>query len=155
MRSCGECTACCQGWLSSKVVGIRPGVACKHCTSAGCAIYEDRPEDPCKTFKCRWLSDPVGLEEELRPDRCGAIARFTVWKSQTLLAAVPVGTNVPQSTLDKMRGYAQSKGVPLVWTERAQNFPEDQSLRRFAVGSEEFLAQVKWGGFSEEDFLEL
>lgn len=137
------------------MVGLRPGFACKHCTSAGCAIYEDRPEDPCKTFKCRWLSDPEELEDGLRPDRCGAITRYTVWKSQQVVAAVPVGISVPQSTLDKIRDYAERKGLPLVWTERSQNFSEDESLIRFASGSEEFLAQVKWGGFSEEDFVEL
>ena len=135
-------------------MGLRPGVACKHCTNAGCAIYEDRPKNPCRNFKCAWLLDSEGLEEELRPDRCGAITRHTVWKSQTVLAAVPVGINVPQSTLEKIKDYAEAKGVPLLWSERSQDFPEDQSLRRFAVGSEEFLAQVKWGEFSEEDFFD-
>jgi hypothetical protein len=24
VRHCGECTACCEGWLSSEVVGMKP-----------------------------------------------------------------------------------------------------------------------------------
>lgn len=154
MRSCGECTACCEGWLSSKVVGMSPGFACKHCTTAGCAIYEDRPEDPCKTFKCVWLSQSQPLDEGLRPDKSGAIVRYTAWKSWNVLAVVPVGQRVPQTTLMQVREAAEDAGLPLIWSERADNYHEDDNRSRFAVGPEEFLAQVKWD-FSEEDFFEL
>lgn len=154
MRNCGECTACCDGWVTSKAVGLSPGVACKHCTVSGCAIYEDRPEDPCRTFKCRWLADPDGLDESLRPDKCGAIAKFTSWKSWTLLTLVPVGAQVPEATLKEMTSYAYAKALPLVWFERAKDFTKDHAVSKFAAGPEEFLAQVKWD-FPDEDVFDL
>lgn len=55
-RECGSCTKCC-GWLSGEVFGHKfwPGRKCHYVTDNGCSIYEQRPENPCKAFKCMWL----------------------------------------------------------------------------------------------------
>ena len=68
MRECGECTACCEGWLPDESLDMYAGKACAHCRSEGCAIYETRPEEPCRTFKCAWLQD-----EERSLKKCGQI----------------------------------------------------------------------------------
>ncbi|MEZ6185285.1 MAG: hypothetical protein R3F62_09790 [Planctomycetota bacterium] len=49
------------------------GKRCQHATSAGCGIYDERPEG-CRTFRCTWLDTPE-LDEGMRPDRCGFILR--------------------------------------------------------------------------------
>src|SRR5439155_10475649 len=56
-RRCGECTACCDGWLKINVYGVEvyPGHPCPHSSGHHCLIYERRPLDPCQRFFCGWL----------------------------------------------------------------------------------------------------
>lgn len=59
-RQCGDCTYCCEGWLSCNVFGYEIGwnKPCKFVVSGkGCSAYNFRPEDPCKTFKCLYRQD--------------------------------------------------------------------------------------------------
>jgi len=153
VRHCGECTACCEGWLSSEVVGMKPGVPCQHRTDSGCAIYENRPDNPCKQFRCAWL-DTDELDESMRPDKSGAIARYRRWKSWETLAVIPTGQKVPDDTLMRLLEYANATGSPLVWSERPEDFVNNDELSRQALGPEEFMIQTKWD-FSDEDFCKL
>lgn len=59
MRSCGDCTKCCGGWLIGEAHGHKfwPGRPCHFISSKGCTIYEDRPDDPCKIYNCLWLEN--------------------------------------------------------------------------------------------------
>jgi len=101
VRECGECTACCEGWLPDESLDMYAGKACAHCQSEGCAIYETRPEEPCRTFKCAWLQDEVAFPAEMRPDQCGAIvlsARY--WKEWNVMRAMPVGPIIPEERLN-------------------------------------------------------
>lgn len=151
MRSCGDCTACCDGWLSSKVVNMSPGKPCHNITKQGCAIYPNRPENPCKRFKCVWLQEEGDLNDSLRPDKCGAILRYRPWKSwPQVVVAIPIGRKVPEDTLEKIIEYSLSKHLPIVWSERAEDYVSDDAMDRKALGSEEFMTQVMWQ-FSDED----
>jgi hypothetical protein len=47
------------------------GVACTHCTSNGCGIYETR-YPVCRSFYCAWRWTPE-LSDEWRPDRSGVL----------------------------------------------------------------------------------
>jgi hypothetical protein len=50
------------------------GKPCHFLGAKGCAIYKDRPEDPCKAYKCEWLKDDGTLYPEwLRPDQSKVI----------------------------------------------------------------------------------
>ena len=73
MRSCGTCTACCEGWLAASIKGeaMYPGSPCKYLSNK-CTIYNQRPKDPCINYKCEWLKDD-SIPEWMRPDRCKAI----------------------------------------------------------------------------------
>jgi len=59
-RECGDCTKCCEGWVSSvdKKIEFYPGKPCHFLKGKnicnGCTIYEDRPK-MCKDFECEWL----------------------------------------------------------------------------------------------------
>lgn len=72
-RSCGECTACCEGWLTGEAHGhsFQPGRPCFYLQN-NCGIYETRPENPCQTYKCVWLADS-SLPLWMRPDKSKAI----------------------------------------------------------------------------------
>ena len=153
MRHCGECSACCEGWLSSEVVVMKPGVPCQHRTDSGCAIYEHRPDNPGKQFRCAWLDDEE-LDESMRPDKSGAIARYKRWKSWKTLAVIPTGQKVPDDTLMRLLEYGSASGTPLIWSERAEDFVNDAEVSSSALGPEEFMIQTKWD-FSDEDFWEL
>ena len=156
MRTCDECTACCEGWLRADELDMRPGRACKHRVVSGCAIYASRPEDPCKTFQCGWLGEAQVLDEELRPDKCRAIlltdrdaAGYRVWR------LVPVGRTVPEETLNRFRELAHALQMPIMWTERSDKFAEgDSGSTTFSLGSEEFLSALKWD-FSDEHVWDL
>lgn len=72
-RSCGSCTACCEGWLSGEAHGKKfyPGQKC-HFLGERCTIYAKRPHDPCVAFKCGYLADE-NVPEWMRPDRSGVV----------------------------------------------------------------------------------
>lgn len=53
-------------------------VPCSHLCDKGCSIYETRPEDPCRKFKCAWLEG--AWKDEDRPDKVGV-----VWTIKTLM----------------------------------------------------------------------
>lgn len=74
MRECGSCTKCCDGFLSGEVNGhkFHGGVPCFYSTKKGCAIYKDRPHDPCKTFSCQWLINE-DIPFWMKPDEVNAI----------------------------------------------------------------------------------
>jgi len=72
-RACGDCTACCEGWLTGEAHGhtFQPGRPCFYLQD-GCGIYETRPENPCQTYKCVWLKEDT-LPLWMRPDKSKAI----------------------------------------------------------------------------------
>ena len=60
LRSCGECAKCCEGWLSGSVYGhpFYPGCPCFYLEKT-CSIYKDRPDTPCRSYRCGWLSEDI------------------------------------------------------------------------------------------------
>lgn len=152
MRSCGECSACCEGWLHDDSLEMMPGRACKHCTGAGCGIYDSRPEQPCRTFRCAWLKREVDFDDEMRPDRCGAILiddrPFKQWE---VLRIIPVGVSVPKATLQRAITFAKDNGFSVTWAERRENYAEHPlEVRVGTAGSEEFSIQMKWDVLPED-----
>lgn len=67
-RSCGNCTKCCDGWLTGNIRGhdVFPGKPCFFVTiGVGCNDYHNRPHT-CKSFECQWLLDS-NIPETLKP----------------------------------------------------------------------------------------
>ena len=60
LRSCGECARCCEGWLSGSVYGhpLSRGNPCFFLEKT-CSIYQDRPVEPCRNYRCAWLSEDI------------------------------------------------------------------------------------------------
>lgn len=67
-RECGDCHACCEGFLEIKELQVGRDHPCGHLTRNGCANYETRPSI-CKEFSCEWLRLPEIYPEAMRPDR--------------------------------------------------------------------------------------
>ena len=75
VRECGDCTKCCEGHLVANVKGflMEPGKPCPILQiGKGCTDYANRPEKPCKSFKCQWLKSPL-VPEWLKPSESGVI----------------------------------------------------------------------------------
>ena len=72
-RTCGECTKCCEGWLSGTIYGHRMqrGRGCFYLEEK-CSIYAERPETPCKQYSCAWLIEDV-FPGWMKPNLSGVI----------------------------------------------------------------------------------
>ena len=59
-RSCGECAKCCEGWLhgSAHDHAFYKGMPCFYLEKT-CTIYDNRPVNPCQTYKCAWLAEDI------------------------------------------------------------------------------------------------
>ena len=144
-RSCGSCTACCEGWLRAEKLDMQPGRPCQHCTKQGCAIYPDRPEDPCARFECGWLQDESRFPDELRPDRSGVIVLLgRKWRDWDVILAIPAGVSVPADSLEWLRLHAQQAQLPLVFHERILADGEFSGVKARAFGSARFADAVKY-----------
>lgn len=143
-RDCGPCTACCEGWLTSKTLDLYPGKPCTHCTKQGCGIYETRPEDPCRNYVCGWLREDSQLPDQLRPDLSGVIVKLKEkWRGLRVINAIPVGDKIPQETLEWLMAFAQENRIPLIFTERLVKNGEYSGLKETGFGPPEFVEHVK------------
>lgn len=144
VRGCGGCTACCEGWLTDKSMKLFPGSACVHISSRGCGIYESRPEKPCRSFKCAWLTEPDHFPEAMRPDRSGAIPiKDRDWYSWKVIRAFPVGEAVPPETLEWLIQYAKPKAMPIIFYQRNREGSAYESITLRALGPPRFTEEAK------------
>lgn len=87
-RSCGDCTMCCQGWLSGQAYEytFMKGHPCHFLDTCGdrCTIYDIRPE-VCQEFKCEWLRQPVAFPLWMKPELTKVIVtwRTDEWEGET------------------------------------------------------------------------
>lgn len=84
-RECGECTACCEGWLTGTIRGhkMHTGKQCHFLGCNRCSIYEERPVDPCRNFRCVWLKDDKHeLPEWLKPSLSKVIIKESKYEVQ-------------------------------------------------------------------------
>ena len=124
---------------------MKTGQPCRHCTQQGCAIYENRPEEPCVRFKCGWLQGEGVFPDELRPDRSGVIVVLgRKWRNWKVILAIPAGVSVPPDSLAWLRLHAQKERLPLVFHERLVTDGEFTGAKKHAYGSPAFADAVKY-----------
>lgn len=99
-RTCDSCTKCCQGHLLGEVQGhsFQPGKPCFFVSEKGCSIYEDRPNNPCKTFKCEWLAQDY-LPMWFRPDLSKVIVVSRQHDGEDWLEVCEAGQKMDSSVL--------------------------------------------------------
>ncbi len=118
-RQCGDCAACCEGWLKIEIRGhpVYPGKKCPFCTRSGCSIYDERPEDPCRKFICGWLAHRSPLPDWMRPDKSNAIllvASFA-WHGIPVDVAVPAGNRIKEKALTWLQDFYSKQKRLLVF----------------------------------------
>lgn len=134
-RKCGSCTACCEGWLwgSAHDKSFFPGKKCHFVCSTGCSIYNQRPEDPCRTFSCAWLTDQDRVFPEwFRPDLSGVVMKYVEWKEgEAYLEVWECGKKIDSSVLVYLILLSMNDG---------KNISVQVDRGWYHFGSEEFLA---------------
>ena len=113
-RECGNCTACCEGWLVGQSHGnyFQPGRPCHFKCETGCSIYEDRPEEPCKNYSCEWLNNDK-IAEWMKPNLCGVIITKKDWKGGNYLEINEMGKKIDATILNWLFTYHYSTDIPI------------------------------------------
>lgn len=117
-RTCGDCTECCKGWLSANIYGreMYEGRPCHFLGANKCSIYVDRPNDPCKAFKCEWLADDGTIYPEwLRPDMAKVIVsgRHDPDTGNQFLEAKECGETIDSKVLNWLYLFAAQYNVEM------------------------------------------
>ena len=96
---------------------LKPGNPCSNCKDGGCEIYENRPIDPCISFKCAWLKYENILPDDMRPDLSGAIVMLDrKFGENKIISAVSTSPDMPKDTLDRLRKFAVTNKTPLIFS---------------------------------------
>ena len=117
MKECGTCTACCDGLLHGNIHGHFMGNG-KPCffLDKGCTIYEDRPEYPCKSFKCLWLEEEF-VPDFMKPEIAGCIPMVSQTKSGIkFLNIVERDTPIPDQVLQYAFRYVEHNEMLVFWS---------------------------------------
>jgi hypothetical protein len=123
-RSCGECTACCDGWVVGEIEGhvMQPGTPCffrgDHC----CSIYERRPQHPCRDFVCGWLQPGSPFPEEFRPDRLGIMVITMRWRGREAYVLRSAGRDPDEALLAWMRDLSARTQRPFFYEIGGERF---------------------------------
>jgi hypothetical protein len=129
-RECGECTRCCEGWLTGEIYGHKfyPSQPCFF-LGKNCTIYEDRPDTPCKAFKCEWLQNN-NFPEWLKPNISNVIVLQKVKDNILYYEAVETGKKIDSVVLNWIIQQILQRGLNLYYKIESA---------AYKIGSEEFL----------------
>ena len=127
-RECGTCTKCCEGWLSGDVRGHKmyPGKPCFFLEigigkPSGCSDYENRPDDPCKKYKCFWIADE-NIPDEFKPEVSGVILDMMKIKGFDALRMISAPNDPDVDMLTWAFKHVFSTGVlNMFWTIEKQS----------------------------------
>lgn len=64
----------------------------------GCSIYEQRPEDPCKNFKCEWLNNE-SIPHWMKPNSINVIIYKRSENDQEFLEFTEAGSKLDPKVL--------------------------------------------------------
>ncbi len=135
-RSCGTCTKCCEGWLSSEALGhtFYPGKPCHFITiGKGCTIYSKRPKDPCQSYKCGWIQNE-DIPEWMKPSEINAIIDYRMIDNIPYLNVKEAGSVLSSKVLTWIIKYALERKANLYWeVEGGKNW----------LGSPEFIKAIQ------------
>jgi len=124
-------------------IDMHPGKPCQHCTQQGCAIYDTRPQDPCRDFECAWLAEPSQIPEHMRPDQCGVIIKLDEkWNGDEMITATPTGEEIPTKTLDWLMAYARQHSMPLLYLKYVFSEGKLVTTERLSYGPLWFMQAI-------------
>jgi uncharacterized cysteine cluster protein YcgN (CxxCxxCC family) len=116
-RSCGTCTKCCEGYLSGEALGhtFYPGKPCHFIAiGTGCTVYDNRPKEPCVSYKCLWLTNE-DMPEWMKPSDINSIIDIRHIDVYQYLNLKEAGSSVQARVLSWFFKYALSKNLNAAW----------------------------------------
>jgi len=129
-RSCDSCAKCCEGWLHGEAYGhaFYRGRPCFFLNKT-CSIYNTRPENPCRTFKCSWLAEDT-FPHWMKPDLVNIIITKRQVDNFFYYEIVEAGSTIDSKTLNWLIQWALNTDNNLVY--QIEGGPN-------RIGSQEFL----------------
>lgn len=131
-RECGDCTKCCEGYLTGEAKGksFYQGKPCHFVAiGKGCTIYKDRPKNPCESYKCLWLVDEQ-LPEWFKPNEINAILDIRHIDNIPFINVLEAGETLRSDVLSWLIANTINKGWNLRW---------EIGKGSHWIGSQEFL----------------
>lgn len=117
IRQCDGCTVCCEGWLLGEVYGKKfyPGSPCHFKGEKCCSIYEDRPDYPCKKYKCEWLRNP-DIPEWMKPNLSKVLItkKYNKEKGNEFLFVKEMGEKIDSTVLNWLFQYFLKKEISIL-----------------------------------------
>jgi hypothetical protein len=99
-------------------MGMMPDKTIKPCVfvelGKGCKEYEKRPVDPCRTFKCDWLTNP-DIPESFKPSRSNAIIITRKINGVEYTRLLEAGRKLDSEVLSWTVSYALANNLNLAW----------------------------------------
>lgn len=135
MKSCGTCTKCCDGWMSDNIRGheVYPGKPCFFVTiGRGCNDYDNRPNDPCKTFNCVWKVDSQ-IPEHMKPDISNIIATYNQIDGILYTTLTQAGNEVDKTSIDWYISFYGNKNTNLLL---------NLNNKSYLIGSDDFVKKI-------------
>lgn len=105
MRNCGDCTKCCEKYLSRNIFGkFEENTDCTYVKiNEGCTIYEKRPVE-CVNFKCGWIVEDE-MPDKFKPNKSNVMIRFVDYPRTLIVLELEPDSITPQ-LLDWATNYA-------------------------------------------------
>jgi hypothetical protein len=121
-RHCGECTACCDGWVTGIIEGheMYPGTPCYFRGDQCCTIYARRPQYPCGDFQCGWLRSGNPFPDEFRPDRLGVMVINMTWRGREAYMLRFAGRDPDVNLVAWMRDMSERTGRPFFYEDHGE-----------------------------------
>ena len=131
---------------------LYPGSRCAHCTGSGCGIYAERPETPCRSFKCSWLMSQAGLLPEARPDLSGVIlVELGEWGQWSVFSATPNSAAMEDSTFTWLKSFCLEQNIAILFNElEVVNGEFTGGGQQKTFGPPDLLAELASGGDADQ-----
>jgi hypothetical protein len=99
-----------------------PGQSCFFLEIGGvCKDYENRPDDPCKQYKCLWLQQE-DVPDFIKPENANAIIDIAIFQNKKYLRLVKSYESYSPDILTYAIEYARFNKLPLIWNDSSGNF---------------------------------
>lgn len=80
----------------------------------GCSIYAKRPDEPCKSYKCSWITNS-DIPQWMKPDAVNAIIDMRFIDGIEYMSVNEAGSRLDSRVLSWVIEYCLSRKINLYW----------------------------------------
>jgi Fe-S-cluster containining protein len=112
-RECGDCTACCDGWLIGNSYGNRfgEGKSCPFLVKKVCTIYKDRPRS-CHDYQCAWTQNL--FPDWMKPNECGVMISVETGPEKQFLRVVEMHEVIDYAVYQEIEKFCKENNTHYV-----------------------------------------